>query len=901
MKLIRKQGPALWLAACTALVAQVDPALPPGEPLLPESALPAYEREIDHAGLIRGWDRDALARGREVYHQVCYNCHGDLNVPGSMPNSLRFGQGTFQHGSDPYTIYQTLTRGWRMMPPQVQLVPREKYDVIHYIRENFLREHNRGQWFEAGPEYLDRLPRGPSRGPAPVKREPWKEADYGDLLIGTLEIVSPGRARVKPPSGSLADYLAPDANLAYKAIGLRLDAGSGGVAGGRAWAAFEHDTLRLAGAWTGDGFIDWRGINFDGLHVARPRTIGDLAVETADVPGWANPETGGFADQRIRGLDGRPYGPLPRSWGRYRGLYRHGARTVISYTVGEAAILESYELAAVEPAVFVRTLNIGKSPRDLALRVANAGAGFTLLGDPALRRQTEDGFEVVRIPATATPVNLALVYGAAGAAAKLAGKPPLDLRAFTRGGPPQWSVPIEAPVIRGAETGAFIVDSFSLPLRAANPWKSWMRTSGHDFLPGADAAVVCTWDGEVWRVDGIRGDPATVKWTRIAAGLFQPLGIKVVNGAVFVSCRDQIVRLHDLNGDGEADFYECFNSDHQVTEHFHEFAMGLQADAAGNLYYAKSARHARTPVVPQHGTLLRVSADGSVTDILANGFRAANGVCLNPDGSLIVTDQEGHWTPMNRVNWVKPGQVRFFGNMWSYGAPVDSSDSAMEQPLTWVDKQFDRSPSELLWVESAAWGPLNGKLLNLSYGTGRIEIVPHEFIDGTVQGGLVALPIPDLPTGVMRGRFHPENGHLYLTGMSAWGTNKLDQLGGFYRIRVTGKPVYAVTDLHARKGGIELVFSDPLDAKTAGNAANFKVTTWSLLRSEKYGSARLNVKELKIAGASLGEDRMKLSLSLPGLEPVQQMEIHYELRGADGAVIKATLQNTIHVLGETSK
>jgi hypothetical protein len=46
---------------------------------------------------------------------------------------------------------------------------------------------------------------------------------------------------------------------------------------------------------------------------------------------------------------------------------------------------------------------------------------------------------------------------------------------------------------------------------------------------------------------------------------------------------------------------------------------------------------------------------------------------------------------------------------------------------------------------------------------------------------------------------------------------------------------------------------------------------------------------------------MKLSLSLPGIEPVQQMEIHYELRGADGAVIKATLQNTIHVLGETSK
>ena len=60
-----------------------------------------------------------------------------------------------------------------------------------------------------------------------------------------------------------------------------------------------------------------------------------------------------------------------------------------------------------------------------------------------------------------------------------------------------------------------------------------------------------------------------------------------------MTCRDQIARLHDLNGDLETDWIECFNNDHQVTEHFHEFAMGLQVDGAGNLYYAKSARHAR--------------------------------------------------------------------------------------------------------------------------------------------------------------------------------------------------------------------------------------------------------------------------------------------------------------------
>jgi hypothetical protein len=196
---------------------------------------------------------------------------------------------------------------------------------------------------------------------------------------------------------------------------------------------------------------------------------------------------------------------------------------------------------------------------------------------------------------------------------------------------------------------------------------------------------------------------------------------------------------------------------------------------------------------------------------------------------------------------------------------------------------------------------LNGKLINLSYGTGRIEIVPYERIGQTVQGGIGALTIPDLPTGIMRGRFNPQNGDLYVCGMSAWATNKLDQPGGFYRIRATGKPAYAPIALNAHLRGIDLTFSDPLDAKSAPNPANFKVTTWSLKRSEKYGSARQDVKELKITAVGLGADRTKLSLTLPEIAPVQQMEIQYNLKGADGAPVTGTLENTIHVLGQGSK
>ncbi len=121
-----------------------------------------------------------------------------------------------------------------------------------------------------------------------------------------------------------------------------------------------------------------------------------------------------------------------------------------------------------------------------------------------------------------------------------------------------------------------------------------------------------------------------------------------------------------------------------------------------------------------------MSPDGATTEILANGFRAANGVCLNPDGSFVVTDQEGFWNPKNRINWVtlsESGKPKFYGNMLGYHDVTDPSDSAMEPPLCWITNEFDRSPAELLWVDSPRWGPLNGSLLNLSYGYGKVFVV----------------------------------------------------------------------------------------------------------------------------------------------------------------------------------
>ena len=891
----------LYFMACSEPAPEASEApIPDPELLLSDADLPAYEASLDHKRLMQDWTPEFYHKGMITYRTICFNCHGNEEQPGSIPHATKFWADSLKHGSDPYQMYQTLTRGFGMMPPQVRLTPREKYEVIHFIREEYMKELNPDQYFEITEEWLASLPEGDTIGPEPQPYQPWAEMDYGDYLINTYELANTG-----DPDRGISGGRSPlpnedyrDVNFAYKGIAIRLDKGEGGIAKGNAFVLFDHDLLRMTGFWTGEGFMDYEGILLNDRHNIFPRTVGKIQVENPITPGWANPENGSYKDPRFVAVDGRPFGPLPRKWAHYKGLYYHDQQVIIKYTVGETNVLESYELVKDTPAPVVRRImNIEASSTPLSMRIAPATAAVGLEGEATVK--VINGFHQLEIPAnTSLAVNLLLSSDQAAVDQQLAkSQSPKDLKPLTAGGPVHDPQTIESPIIPGDEESPYAVDVFTLP--QDNPWNSRMRPTGIDFLPDGDQAVVSTIDGEVWLLKGISQKEGMVQWRRIATGLFQPLGIKYHKGDIYLSCRDQIVILRDLNGDGETDFYESFNSDHQVTEHFHEFAMGLQTDPAGNFYYAKSGRHARTSLVPQHGTLIKVSPDGKSSDIIAHGFRAANGVCINPDGSFIVTDQEGYWNPMNRINWVEEGG--FYGNMYGYGAPADSSDAAMEQPLCWMDSKYDRSPAELLWAESDRWGPLNGSLLSLSYGYGKVFVVLPQTVDGTRQGGMVELPVPQFPTGIMRGRFNEKDGQFYGCGMSAWATNQMIQVGGLYRIRHTGKPLHLPVAMKASEQGIELHFANALDQSSAKDTAAFEINTWDLKRSRRYGSKRYNTQTLAIEGLTLSDDGKTLTINLPDIQPTWVMEIKYDLVAADGTSFQGAIQNTIHKLAKASE
>jgi hypothetical protein len=705
----------------------------------------------------------------------------------------------------------------------------------------------------------------------------YEKMDYGRFISATIE--------------------APDGNVTPKGIAIRL-----GSEPEQAAVLFDTELLRYSAGWT-DGYLNLDGVAFSGAHGPNPSVRGDIMFATRPAPGWARPGSDDMADPRAGG-----WGPLPREWAKYKGLYRHGDQVVLSYSVGDCDVLEVPGVASTPDGrpLITRTIEVGPSAERLVLRVADSfrpGAqGVELVNaPPGVRVESAGSVTVVSIPPHAQSQVLQLRMGLG--AMKVTSEPSAIVPSqLCTAGPARWQGEIVTQGRLGEPKDGFgyVVDTLTVP--ETNPWDSWFRFGGIDFFADGTRAAVCTWSGDVWIISGIDDSLSNLRWKRFAAGLFQPLGLRIVNDTVYVLGRDQITRLHDLNGDGEADFYECFNNDCIVSPSFHEFALDLQSDPQGNFYYAKGGpvrpggRGWQT-ITPHNGTVLKVSPDGQTMEVLATGVRAPNGMGAGPEGQITVADNEGTWTPACRLSLIEKGDFLGVVDL----SKRDTPPADYDPPICWFPHpDVDNSSGGQVWVTSDRWGPFTGDMLHMSYGKCTLMKVMWERVDGIEQGGVIVFPMK-FDTGICRGRFNPRDGQLYLTGLRGWQTDGAVD-GAVQRVRYTGGAVHMPKDLHVFSDGIEISFTSPLDRGLAADPDSYAIEQWNYIWSENYGSPQVKASdpsqtghdELTVMAAEVSADGRKVFLRIDGLRPVMQMKIVLRLEAEGGEPVEQTIYNTIN-------
>ena len=387
---------------------------------------------------------------------------------------------------------------------------------------------------------------------------------------------------------------------------------------------------------------------------------------------------------------------------------------------------------------------------------------------------------------------------------------------------------------------------------------------------------------------------------------------------LYVVGRDQITRLYDLNGDGEADHYQNFNNDAYVSLNGHEYVTSLETDRAGNFYFVKGNCDS---AIPHDGSLLQVSPDGSNLDVFATGFRNANGISIGPNDEITVAPQEGEWTPGSCVFDVHKGG--FYGAMMSHHQSPPPTD--FERPLCWFPRLADNSCGGQVWVPRDHWGPLAGHLLHLSYGQCKLRLLLREQLPAsirdvvsagngsnqaaralrrsplvTMNGGSTELPLT-FASGIHRGRFNTQDGHLYLTGLKGWVTSAVND-GCFQRVRYTGQPADLMTAMKTYRNGVELTFTRPLNRDDAETIDNYQLEAWNIHWSAEYGSPDLKPSApgqvgrdpIEPKSVTLLEDNRTVFIEIPDLAPVDQLGVSYSLRSMDGKAIEQIAYLTLN-------
>lgn len=392
------------------------------------------------------------------------------------------------------------------------------------------------------------------------------------------------------------------------------------------------------------------------------------------------------------------------------------------------------------------------------------------------------------------------------------------------------------------------------------------RVGGIDFL-SENEMLVCTWDelGPVYKVSNFRSeDPSQIKVEMIASGLAEPLGIKVVDGEIYVLQKQELTKLIDNDGDGLIDEYETIADDWTVSANFHEFAFGL-VYKDGYFYGALATDilpggASAQPQPQDRGKVLKVSKETGEVELIASGLRTPNGIGIGVDDEIFVADNQGDWLPASKINHIREGA-------W-YGSrsvdPEGTKDMVQDEPVVWLPQdEIGNSPSTPLYIDK---GPYAGQMIHCEVTHGGVKRVFVEKINNNYQGVVFRFS-QGIEAGVNRLAWAPD-GSLLLGGIGVsgnWGqTGKLNY--GLQRMVYNGASVFEMLSVSARSNGFEIEFTEPIKDGQNISAEDFLIERFYFKPTPKYGGPKMDLTELKPKNFYLSDDRKKIFIELDGLK-----------------------------------
>ncbi|WP_339722496.1 family 16 glycoside hydrolase [uncultured Paraglaciecola sp.] len=405
----------------------------------------------------------------------------------------------------------------------------------------------------------------------------------------------------------------------------------------------------------------------------------------------------------------------------------------------------------------------------------------------------------------------------------------------------------------------------SFDLSQARPDAFQPMVGGIDFLDDG-RMVVSTWDpeGSVYLVENFHAAPDDIKVKRIALGLAEPLGVKVVDGEIYVLQKQELTRLVDTNGDDIIDRYELVSNDWSVTTNFHEFAFGLEYQ--DGYFYAAFATAilpggaSASPQASSRGKAVKISKDSGQVEFIAQGLRTPNSIGRGIGNQLFIADNQGDWVPACKI-------VELSQDAWYGSRSVDFEGTAnLEEtlPVVWLPQgDIGNSASQPAPLNV---GPYQNQMIHGDVTHGGIKRVFAERVNGRLQGVVFRFS-QGLEAGVNRLQWAPD-GSLIVGGVGNPGnwSHSGKKWYGLQSLKYNQQKTFEMLSISAHSDGFEITFTEAIKEGRKIQASDFEIQQYYFEPTAEYGGPKKGLEDLNIQDISVSADRTKVQIKLAGLK-----------------------------------
>ncbi|MCA9024970.1 MAG: c-type cytochrome [Planctomycetaceae bacterium] len=389
-------------------------------------------------------------------------------------------------------------------------------------------------------------------------------------------------------------------------------------------------------------------------------------------------------------------------------------------------------------------------------------------------------------------------------------------------------------------------------------------------LTDDDRLVFTSLKGHVYEAVETDGDGLRDSLRTLEQGLPAPFGVLPHDGGILVVDKAELLWLSLTEGDQSAVEREIWADGWGFSDNYHDWVTGPVRDAAGNLYLALGSDYQQPERSEEtsrwRGKVLRIDHDRRI-EPFAHELRFPQGIAIDGQDRLFVSDQQGVANTFNEINYIVQGRHYGVKSLHEEVSDATETRAAVQVPHPWT-----RSVNGIFFLPQSIAGPLapfGGHGIGCEYNGKRLIRFSVQEVNGELQGACYDFSRPTWENeeltflGPICG-LATSDGTLYVGSIFDSGWLGGPNTGEIVKLTPDESAIpNCIRELRATATGLEIEFLQPVDATRALDPENYVLSGYTRVWQGAYATPDSGRYTPEVTDIELAPDGRTVTLTIP--------------------------------------